>query len=361
MIDIIEGRTRLLIPEESIYDQSRKASIFFNPNARISRDIAILAYRAYNKKGSIVDALAGIGVRGIRAKREVDNIEDVYINDINPDAIKLARDIAKINGIECIFSINEANRFLLSIERAEIIEIDPFGTPAYYVDNALRATKDNGMICLTATDTPVLQGLYPKVAERRYYGRSARVEYSIEVALRLMLGMLARVASRLELAIEPLFAHSIRNHMRVYAKINVSKSLANEMVDNIKSFYHCFRCNNRGYDKECMKCKKDMSLIGPLWINNIFSDEFVENMLNNYDDTLANICKKVLSLALEELDTVSYYTIDEISARLKIEPPSIDNILTILNRHGFKASRSYLVFNGFKTDASYNEILRLLI
>jgi tRNA (guanine26-N2/guanine27-N2)-dimethyltransferase len=360
MIDITEGRTRLLIPEESIYNQTRKAPIFFNPKVRISRDMAILAYRAYNKKASIIDALAGIGVRGIRAKRETNNINSVYINDINPNAIRLAKEIAMVNNIEAIFSINEANKFLLSIDRAEIIEIDPFGTPAYYVDNALRAIKDNGMICLTATDTPVLQGLYPKVAERRYYGRSARVEYSIEIGLRLILGMLARVAGRLELAIEPLFAHSIRNHMRVYAKVKASKSLANYMIDNLNSFYHCFQCNNRGYERICIKCKKDMSLIGPLWVSNIFNREFVNNMLNNYDDTLASICKKILLIAIEELDIISYYTIDEMSRRLKIAPPSINNIIDVLNRHGFKARRSYLEFNGFKTNANYDEILSLL-
>ncbi len=365
LVEIVEGRTRLLVPEESLTsNQPIKKPVFFNPKAKVSRDMAVLAYRAYAKdRVKMVDALGGIGVRGIRAVNEVKSVEHAYINDANKDAIELAKMLAKINGVECSFSVEDANRFLLSIRdvRAEIIEIDPFGTPAYYVDNALRAIKDQGMICLTATDTPVLQGIYPRVAKRRYYGASLRTEYSNEIGLRLMLGMLAMVAGRLELAIEPLFVHSIRNHLRVYARVIVSNTLADEMINRLGFIYHCFRCGNRGLEEECKYCKKGMSRSGPLWISNIFDHDFVCSMLDSYDQTLDKSCKRVLEIALDELDTPTYYTLDDISARLRIAPPKLDSVIKLLRAHGFKASKTSLMPNGFRTDADYKEIIDIMV
>ncbi|GIU70673.1 MAG: tRNA (guanine(10)-N(2))-dimethyltransferase [Candidatus Nitrosocaldaceae archaeon] len=358
LVEIVEGRTKLLVPEESLkHHQPPKQPVFFNPNARISRDIAILAYKAFNGK-VLLDALGGIGVRGIRAKNEV-GIE-AYINDINPNAIELAKKIAEINNIECMFSNEEANKFLLSVNRGDIVELDPFGTPAYYIDNALRAVKDQGMICLTATDTPVLQGLHNRVAERRYYGRSLRVEYSNELALRLLLGLLARVAGRLDLAIKPLFVHSIRNHMRVYAKITVSSTEADKMLDSLGLLYHCFRCNNRGIDEYCKYCNKSMSKAGALWNDNIFDKQFIEKMLNAYNQTFDKYCKKILLIAKDELDIPLYYALDGISKRLKIAPPKLDKIIQLLKDNGFQASRTSLMLNGFKTDADYHQIINII-
>lgn len=359
LVEIVEGKTKLLVPEQSLkYHQPPKKPVFFNPKAKISRDLAILAYKAFNGK-TLIDALGGIGVRGIRAKNEAE-MEEAYINDINPDAIRLARRIAEINNIECIFSNREANEFLLSIDRADIVEIDPFGTPAYYTDNALRAAKDQGMICLTATDTPVLQGLHNRVAERRYYGRSLRVEYSNELALRLLLGMLAKIAGRLDLAIKPLFVHSIRNHMRVYAKMVVSNSEADEMLDKLGFLYHCFRCNNRGIEEECKYCKKGMKKAGVLWIDNIFDKQFIKRMIIEYDQTLDKHCKKVLAIAEDELNIPLYYTIDEISEQLKIAPPKLDKVIDMLKDEGFEASRTSLMLNGFRSNADYKQIMDII-
>ncbi|MEM4274493.1 MAG: hypothetical protein QXK74_05940 [Candidatus Nitrosocaldaceae archaeon] len=362
LIEIVEGKTKLLIPKDSLNSNTPpKDPAFFNPKARMSRDMAVLAYRAYQDKAEIIDALAGIGARGLRAVKEAENIRYAYINDINPQAIEIAKEISKINDIlNCKFSICPANRLLVESERVSIVEIDPFGTPVYYIDNAIRAVKDGGMICITATDTPVLQGLYPRIALRRYYGLSLRSEYSNEIGLRLMLGLLAFTAARLELAIKPLFVHAIRNHLRVYAKIIVSRKGADSMLDNLKCVYHCFKCNNRGLDKTCTNCMKDMNRVGPLWIGEIFDKEFVNKMKNAYDETLDKRCMKVLSIAEDELDVISYYTIDEISKRLRITPIKLEQIVYRLKSNGFKASRTSLMLNGFKSDADYNTILKIL-
>ncbi len=357
LIEIVEGKTKLLVPKVSLKNhQPPKQPAFFNPRAKISRDLAILAYRAYGK-ATILDALAGIGVRAIRAKNEV-GIE-AYINDLNPTAIEIAKKIARLNDIECIFSIEEANKFLTS-HRADIVEIDPFGTPAYYTDNALRATRDQGMICLTATDTPVLQGLHNRVAERRYYGRSLRTVYSNELALRLILGMLARVAGRLDLAIKPLFVHSIRNHMRVYVKMRVSNTEADVMLDKLDFLYHCFRCNYRGMEEECQYCKKSMSKAGMLWVDNILDKQFISKMIEAYDQILDKYCKKILIIAKNELDIPLYYTIDEISKQLKIAPPKLDKAIDMLRDEGFEASRTSLMLNGFRTNANYKQIIDII-
>lgn len=362
LVEVVEGKTRLLVPRGSLdLDTPPKDPAFFNPYARFSRDMAILAYRAYKSNGEMIDALAGIGARGLRAVNEVERVEHVYINDINPKAIEIAKRISEINSIKnCTFSIKSANRVLVESERVEIVEIDPFGTPAYYLDNGVRAVKDEGMICITATDTPVLQGLYPRIALRRYYGSSLRCEYSNEIGLRLILGLLAMIAARLEMGIRPLFVHSVRNHLRVYSKVMFGRRYADTMLDNLKCVYHCRWCNGRGMDEECKSCMRRMSSIGPLWVGSIFDKQFIEYMINAYDESLDKRCIKILSIARDEVDLLSYYSMDQISKRLKVAPLRIERILDILRSNGFKASRTSLMLNGFRTDADYSTIIRLL-
>ncbi len=374
---IVEGNTKLVVPADSLTSKvPPRNPAFFNPNARLSRDFSIIAYKSYVKKlneKSMADALAGVCARGVRTAVEVRELDEIYVNDANPIALGMGRESCRLNNVEkqCKFSMNEACRFLIRHSskgsRFGIIDLDPFGTPAPYIDCALRALDNEGLLSVTATDTAVLCGIYPNVCKRRYYGRSLNVEYGNEISLRLIVGLISMIASRLELGIKPLFVHSNRNYLRVYARVNIGSRYAEAMPSKLGYIYHCFSCSHRAYSyntdnsKICESCEKEMRHAGQLWIEDMFDKDFIEQMLQYVDScNIDKKCRKLLSVAKEEISMPpAYFSVDKVSERARLTPPSISEIIDRLKTSGFSAARTSLCYTGFRTDAKHNEILDL--
>ena len=88
----------------------------------------------------------------MRVAVEVPGIENIYLNDTNFIAIEATKG-AELNQVKekCYYSINEVCKFLtehstLTGERFDIIDLDPFGTQAPFVDCVLRSILDGGFI-----------------------------------------------------------------------------------------------------------------------------------------------------------------------------------------------------------------------
>jgi tRNA (guanine26-N2/guanine27-N2)-dimethyltransferase len=368
-----EGKTILLVPPESLTARvPPKTPAFFNPAARLNRDLSITAYRAFLpslKDKTFADGFAGVGARALRVATEIPEMSAVYANDINATAVAAAKEAAKLNAVEgrCHFSINEVCKFLMEGtkegDRFGIVDLDPFGTPARHVDCVLRAVLHGGLASITATDTAVLCGIYPEVCLRRYYGRPLNNSYGNETAVRLMLSLVALTASRLELAIHPVFVHASMHYMRVYAKVSVSSSQANDVYSNIGYILHCFQCGHRSkaqeYEqKKCELCGSSMRIGGQLWTGSIHDKEFVNKMLEQNPERQP---KKLLEAAQDELSEIPYYFKgDEISAKNKTNPYSIQKIVEMLRSSGYAASRTALNPGAFKTEARLDQILSAL-
>jgi tRNA (guanine26-N2/guanine27-N2)-dimethyltransferase len=369
----IEGRTILVVPESSITSKvPSKVPAFFNPAAKLNRDLSILAYSSFaasSGKKTFADSFTGIGARGLRVAVEVPAIEQVYCNDINGVAIEAAKEAANLNSVtgRCYFSVDEVCRFLVNGDkegdRYSIVDLDPFGTPARYIDCVLRSVLDGGLVSITATDTAVLWGVYPKVCLRRYYGRPLNNVYGNETAIRLLLSLTALTASRLDLGIYPVFVHATKHYLRVYAKISVSSSQANEVYNNMGYVMHCSQCGHRFNTKECGKgkcdlCSAGLCIGGQLWTGHLHDKEFVKKMLEQDPD---NQCKKVLEAAAEEASEIPYYfRADEISSKLKSNTLPIERILEKLHAAGFVASKTALNTSAFKTNARIDSVLDVL-
>ena len=72
------------------------------------------------------------------------------------------------------FSVSFSTREENNGDRFDAVDVDPFGTPSPFVDCALRSIKDGGLLSVSATDSGVLCGVYPKVALRKYLGLPLR-------------------------------------------------------------------------------------------------------------------------------------------------------------------------------------------
>ncbi|MGQ9468604.1 MAG: tRNA (guanine(10)-N(2))-dimethyltransferase [Nitrososphaerales archaeon] len=364
-IKIVEGKTTLLVPKVSIESAiPPKMPAFYNPQAKLSRDLSIFIYKAMARRLSghirMADPLSGIGARGVRVAVEAPEVDKVFMNDLNSIAIDYAKASAKMNDVydRCSFSVMDACHFLIEHsspkDRFEIVDIDPFGSPAPYLDCAVRAVRDKGMISITATDTAVLCGIYPKVSARKYFGYSLNTEYCHEIGIRLLIGALAHSAMRLDIGINPLFSHSTRHYIRIYANISSGASYADETRDSLGYILHCFNCFNRKIsseiEKNCDGCGGNFRFAGPLWIKEIHSNNFLSYLLNNID--LTKECEKMIRNSLNEADMPpTYYVPDKIADKLQLNVPRLSDIIDSIKYKGYRAIRSAINAKGIKTDA----------
>lgn len=395
-VEISEGKTKLLVPQKSLTENvPPKTPAFFNPLAKLNRDISIQIYNSFlstysnNNESEIIfaDSLCGVGARGIRVALEVPKIDRVFLNDVNPLAITAAKNSARLNSFDidkCNFVSKEVCNFLSSSvfelsRRFDIIDLDPFGSPAHYIDCILRAVQNNGLISVTATDTAVLCGVYPKVCYRKYYGKSIKSSYSNELGIRILLSMISLVASRLDMIICPVFVHANRHYLRVYCSVKLSNDLANHVYENIGNVKHCPKCgfrevvNTQNHSEKCFSCSNICLFAGPLWIKNLFDKNLISNVLHlleynndhqqdpNKNRKENTRLKKIFDTSLSELDNICYYyTLDEIFSHLKTNPKSLDYVINFISSNGYTSSKTIFSPTGFKTDAKMSEIIKLM-
>ena len=369
--EITEGSTKLFVPSESMTEKvPPKEPAFFNPKANLSRDLSIIAYSAFWKDFEFpkifFDGLTGLGARALRVANEIEEVEKVIANDVNPDALELALKSAKINGLKNFeISEDETCRFLSSHSkkdsRASIVDIDPFGSPSRYIDCAIRATMHGGMLALTATDLQVLHGLFNKAAKRRYYGTPIKTEFSNEIAIRLILGCVSFVAGRLDISFEPLFVDHDMHYYRTYLRILNTP----EQEEKIGYIIFCRNCKDRHAEiikqNECRKCGQKTEIAGPLWIGSLFQKKFVNKMKDIKDNLTVNKrCERIIERSELESDLPpTYYTLDEIASKMNCAPLKLNDAVEKLKSQGFNASMTSLNPSGFRTDCEIDKIIEV--
>jgi len=377
---LYEGKVKLLLPDRAVLGEEARKAVFYNPVMSFSRDLSICVLKAYanvtGKKGlRVAEPLTASGVRGIRYAKEVEEVEEAVLSDVNPVAVKTARINAFLNQVhkKVIVKLSNANsllsRYNAKGKRFDFVDIDPFGSPAPYVDSAIRSTVLGGVIALTATDMPPLCGVYPHVALRRYGGLSLRTEYCHELAVRLVLGLLCRESGKYELSIKPLIVHSTRHYIRVFAQLVFSK----EGQENIGLVYHCRNCLHRYVVKledmalmksSCEKCSSSMEIAGPLWIGPIFDKAFCEEVskvASSLDLPNKKALKKVLKLITSEADgPPTFYTVDALSRKYKLKQPKMQKLIEKLLSQGFHATPTHFNPKGFRFSGDIVDLIKLL-
>jgi len=366
---ITEGKTQILIPKGALEQKVPPRDIaFFNPRAKLSRDFSIVVYSTFlqNFEGqkSFLDGLSGLGARGLRVANEIRGTE-VFVNDLNPSALELSKRSAELNGLTnyqtsksdiCQFF----NGFSKKGSRGAIVDIDPFGSPAKYIDCGIRATVHKGLLSVSATDLQVLHGLFKDACKKKYHGIPVKTTYSNEISIRLILGLVISVAARLDVEATPIFVETNQHYYRVYLRI-LNKP---DTRDQIGYIAHCRNCGNRhttdSQVSSCELCSGKIELAGPLWTGKLFDQDFVEKMLQNIPEYVDKKCQKTIQKAfLESEMPACYYTLDEIAERLKSAPIPLEQIISRLQQNGFSASPTSFNPTGFRTNCKIDKIKEL--
>ena len=385
---IKEGKIRLLIPDPNYYRDSKGffdpsyAPVFYNPKMAFCRDLSVLVVQCFEKKLNkslrICDPLTATGVRGLRYAAEVDNVSYVLLNDINPDAVKLALENVEINKLDHIVEVTCRDARLLlydyamSGNRFDVIDIDPFGSPVNFIEAAINATRINGLLCITATDMPPLCGLYPLACLRKYGGFPLKSDFCHEIAVRLVIASLIRKAAENDFSLDILLSHATDHYIRVYAVLRKSIAEANKAVEKLGFIVYCPSCHYReciygitsSIPNKCPNCKNELKVAGPLWCGPLLNKNFIKDVIKIIN--LKSIqfkwrAEKLLSTLLEEADgPPTYYILDTLASKLKISSPPVKELISFLKSKGYFASRTHFNPKGIRTDAPLNLIYKAI-
>jgi tRNA (guanine26-N2/guanine27-N2)-dimethyltransferase len=374
---IREGKVKVLVPKLEAYGVNpsdyapSKAPVFYNPVMEFNRDLTVLAFQAYqrtvNREIAICDPLTSQGIRGVRFAAEVEGVKKVLISDVNERAFKLARHNVQINGLEKLVAVKhkDANCVLSCHaspkKRFDIVDVDPFGSPAPYIESAVRALRNGGLLASTATDMAPLCGVHPKACIRKYGGKPLRTEYCHEIAVRLLAGCTASLAAKHDVGVRVVFSHSSMHYIRVYVQIAYGAKKADESVRSLGYILHCFNCFHRETAYQpfgsalCPECGSKMDYAGPLWLGSIFDPSFIELMMKeNKTVAFKNSARIVKLLALtrnEASAPITYYVLDKLSGKLGVPSPSNQAFANALRNSGYQAVPTHFNTRGIRTNA----------
>lgn len=107
-----------------------------------------------------------------------------------------------------------------------MIDLDPFGSSSMFLDGAVQAVSNGGLLCITCTDMAVLAGGQSEICWSKYGGTGIRgIPFCHELGIRLLLQTVASSAARYKRVIEPLMCCSIDYYVRIFVRIRNSAEL----------------------------------------------------------------------------------------------------------------------------------------
>ena len=349
MKTIKEGQASISVPGDSV---TKKSETFYNPAMAYQRDVTVSALSVYSvgkEPLEILDPLAATGIRGIRMLKEVKNVGRVHFNDLNPKAVGLVRKNLVLNGIgKKKYSITKKDAKIVMLEgrrRFDFVDIDPFGSPVYYLGNAGVCLKPRSLLGVTATDSGALAGSFPEACMRKYGAAVIRTPFPKELAVRVLITSIMRFLAPYELSFRPLYCHS-NHYVRVIGAVEESVKKTDEDLRKIEMVY---------YSED----GKKGSFLGPIWMGPLQENAFVNDLFHDFVERGFGPVRE-LQLAMEEIGLPFYYDLHRISKQAGRGSPRMDDVIRQLRNAGFAVSRTHLEPKGIKTDASVDDIIKLL-
>ena len=271
--------------------KARHGDVFFNALQVLQRDLSVLCLRAHFEDVEgirVLDAMCGGGVRAVRYALEVPGVARADMIDLDEESIMTAREtvahsvatitrssdmspkahafVSKMGSpqISCglgkkipTFDVRcgDCNSIMsASKSMYDVIDLDPCGSPAPFLDAAIRALRCDrrksmtanvesegdeegvelvgGLLCVASTEDPSLD---PKLCQKRYGGRcftrtavtgSAAGTLGLgeaaaaEVHIRLLLNRIRMAAAACGRTVTPLLSLNLDFFRRVYVRID---------------------------------------------------------------------------------------------------------------------------------------------
>ncbi|XP_029635655.1 tRNA (guanine(26)-N(2))-dimethyltransferase [Octopus sinensis] len=345
------------------------------------------AGKVYANGVRILEGLAASGLRSVRFSLEVPGVKEIIANDFDENAVDFIKMNIEKNGVSNLMRANCGDASMFMYENREykqgfdVIDLDPYGSPARFLDGAVQAVSAGGLLCVTCTDTAVLCGNAGETCFSKYRAMSLRSEYCHEMALRIILQAIETHANCYSRYIEPLVSISADFYVRVFVRVFKGQGKVKQSVSKLAMVYHCVGCgtfslqrlgekiptkgNNFKYTpaqgppvgQTCLHCGHKHNVGGPIWAESIHNKDFLKQVLsaveaNNYHVNTKERIMGMLSVACEELSDVPlYYVGDGLCDKLHCVAPSLMQFRSALLNAGYEVSMSHCVKNSHKTNA----------
>lgn len=192
----------------------------------VDRDlgVAVALALAGDRRLRAWEMLAATGVRGLRLANETSTFSEILLTEANDEAARVLVENAARFADRGAQAEQRDARAGAGPRRFDFVDVDPYGSPAPFLDSALEALDPPGTLAITATDMMVLAGVDRRACERRYGGRPLRGRLAPEGGLRILLAHASARAGARGLAIHPLIAYVRDHHVRAYLRIEPVKS-----------------------------------------------------------------------------------------------------------------------------------------
>jgi len=247
---------------------------------------------------TVFEALAASGLRSLRYWREVPGVRTVVVNDLDPVAVAMCRENVVRNGLEGALAATpagvdegkndkkddaggetttrttnpkrrppglhlqvgdathemymsrlppnlppdqmNATQLLHQRPQFDVVDLDPYGSAAPFMDAAVQSVASGGLLAITCTDMAALGGSHPETCYGRYAGFPVtRSGYLQELALRILLYHVSVTAGRYGRTIRPVLSVGMAFYCRVFVEVHDDKAGV--------STEHCIRSDGIGY------------------------------------------------------------------------------------------------------------------
>ncbi|KAM8765473.1 tRNA (guanine(26)-N(2))-dimethyltransferase [Rhynchonycteris naso] len=335
----------------------------------------------------VLEGLAASGLRSIRFAREVPGLRIVVANDASAQAVDLIRHNVQLNEVSHLVQPSQADARMLMYQhqrmsdRFEVIDLDPYGSPAPFLDAAVQAMSEGGLLCVTCTDMAVLAGNSGETCYSKYGAMALKSRACHEMALRIVLHSLDLRANCYQRFIVPLLSISADFYVRVFVRVFTGQAKVKASASKQALVFQCVGCGTFHLQRlgkasgasggrvkfsaacgppvapECEHCGQRHQLGGPLWVEPIHDLDFVGRVLEAVSTNPGRFhtserIRGVLSVITEELlDVPLYYTLDQLSSTIHCSTPSLLQLRSALLHAGFRVSLSHACKNAVKTDA----------
>ncbi len=317
----------------------------------------------------IFEALSASGLRSIRYFKEIPNIASIHVNDLDPAAVAAikrniqfnelpldkvvptlgdatlalymnrvtavdiptshpppAKDSAKARGGEVDAAaaaatspstVAEETKDVMTfapppslvVRHWNVIDLDPYGSAAPFIDGAVQAVENGGILCVTCTDMGVLCGNYAETCFAKYGGMPMNKNpYCHEMALRILLNTIETSCARYQRYIVPLVSLSIDFYCRVFVRVYSGAQKAKMTAAKRGLVFYCTGCRSAriqrlgknnvselppdaplsqhkyaaasgpSADRYCAECGSTGKLLGPMWMDPIHDPVFAQSV-----------------------------------------------------------------------------------
>lgn len=365
----------------------------------------------------VLDALAASGLRSLRYWKEIPGIRHVTINDLEAAAVARAHDNIRHNGVEhdvipnknknddddddessrrrpagiCVRQGDALDVMYRDATTAggrrrwDVIDLDPYGSAAPFLDAAVRAVSDGGLLCITCTDMAALGGSHPETCYGRYAAVPIqRVGYLHEAALRILLYAVATTAARCGRTVTPRLCVGMDFYVRCFVTVHDDRAGVARLSRRVGTVFQSARCasfvvvpetqmgGKRGTVYQaarapgpCEETGGPYKMGGPLWLGPLHDADWLDRAIEKLTPADASDSKPdvrylatrdrlhglLLNCAEELSDAPLYYKISDMASLLRTSAPPLNDVRAALRNAGFRVSGYHKEPQAIKTDA----------